>query len=95
MHDLASFRARYPEFNQVLDPTVNACLAEAEEDTDETVFLAKTDQAHGALTAHLLQSNPRGRDTRLKADAKQSAESVYLTERRRLETLCCAGRGAL
>ena len=94
MLDITAFRARYPEFSSVLDPTVQAALDEAEEETDATVFGSKTDAAHGTLAAHKLQSNPRGRETRLKPQGGSDATSTYLKERRRLETLCCAGRGA-
>jgi hypothetical protein len=95
MLDLAAFRVRYPEFAQSLDATVQAALDDAEAETDAEVFGTKTNQAHGALAAHKLQSSPRGRETRLKPQPGSDSTSVYLKERRRLETLCCAGRGAL
>lgn len=80
--DRAAFRARGPEFRGATDARVDAALAAATRQTDTTIFGASADDAIFFLAAHILVSSPTGTEARLKGEG---FESVYLSERRRLE----------
>lgn len=61
--DLASFRARFPEFTPVDDALVEAKLADAADEIDERVWGGLAEKGHGWLAAHLLTSSSYGRET--------------------------------
>ncbi len=84
------FLEQWPEFQAVADSDpgiIAAKLAVAAALTDPDVFGDPdvTNQAHGLLTAHLLQADPSGREARIKDDPEHT--SVYLSARRALEAL--------
>jgi hypothetical protein len=64
--DLATFRTRYPEFDDVPDPTAQLQLDDAEADTSANFFEDMHARAIQALTAHRLaigfdeDGNPTG-----------------------------------
>lgn len=62
LHDLASFRAAFPESAQIPDALVEAKLAEAAEEIDETIWGDSARQGHGYLAAHLLSTSGHGRE---------------------------------
>ena len=82
MINLATFRARFPEFSKTTDAQVSAALDQSQATTDAVVFGALTDAAHGYMAAHLLCAWPGGKDTRIKGEA---FVTTYLAERQRLE----------
>lgn len=91
MITLSAFRARYPEFDQIGDSLVTSALTEAEAQTDAEVFGTNVNAAHATLAAHVLVSNPNGREARLNTSKLGGdGETVYLAERRRLERLHCS-----
>ena len=69
MMSLAAFRARFPEFRTATDDFLQVGLNETALEVDESVFGAKTDTAHGFLTAHRLLNHPYGRSQRLESGA--------------------------
>lgn len=76
-HTLASFRARFPEFDPTPDTLVQAALDAAADEIDATVWGAKAGEGHGLLAAHKLALSPFGQDMRLGAFGANRASSVY------------------
>jgi hypothetical protein len=75
--DASAFLDRYPEFNGEDNTTlVDACLAEVEAELDVSVYGARFDEAHGALTAHRLWSSAFG--VSLRQDGAGGGKSKYL-----------------
>lgn len=52
--DLATFRARYPEFAGIADPNVQLAIDDAEQDTSASFFDTMHARAISALAAHRL-----------------------------------------
>jgi hypothetical protein len=75
--DLATFKIRYPEFQQTDDGLVETVLAEAAGELDATVWGAKHELGTGLLAAHKLSCSPHGKEARL---AKDTHETVYWRE---------------
>lgn len=63
--DLAAFRTRYPEFGNVPDALIEAVLAEALLELNETIFGDMLSTAQGFLAAHKLAVSPYGVGTKL------------------------------
>lgn len=82
--NLATFRERYPEFEQTPDALVQAKLDAAERSTNSTVWGELAEDGHGLLAAMLLAHSPYGRDARL---VDEEGESVYSKEYNRLARL--------
>lgn len=87
MMDLATFRAAFPAFAKTSGPTVQAKLDMAEARIGP-LFAGLEDQAHGYLTAHLLASEPMGKDMRLVDEATANG---YELEYLRLQRLAAGG----
>lgn len=77
---LPEFLNRYPEFEDPDDTSLaSACLAEAAAEIDSTVYGARFDEAHGALTAHKLWTSAFG--VTLRQDGSGApGESKYLQQ---------------
>ena len=73
--DLAGFRARRPEFQNIADETIEAGLADALNRLSVEVFGDRFNEAHMWLTAHLLASAPWGFAARLQGT--QTGATVY------------------
>ena len=89
MLTLAQFYTRHPEFatesgNATADAYAQAALDAAAKRTDAEVFEDDTDEAHGLLAAHMLVARPQGKAARVRGEGFQT---LYLTERQRLEAL--------
>ena len=78
---LTTFRARYPEFDPstpdaALDALIQACINDAEEMVDRSLYGTKADMAVKAYAAHLVATNPLGEYARLVSD---DGRTTYLT----------------
>jgi hypothetical protein len=65
MHTVDTFLTRHPAFADVDLALISACLDAAAEEVDAEVFGARTNEAHGLLTAHKLAMDPMGLNARL------------------------------
>ena len=87
MITLANFRIKYPEFRAASDTLVNVMLTDAALRIDPDVYLTKTDQAHGLLTAHLLMCSPFGASmAKSDEDPKKPTYLKLFTDIRREQT---------
>lgn len=66
--DVASFRARFPEFRNAPDALVNDAIVRAEISCLADRWGELQDEGVGALAAHLLALSPYGQHARLSAD---------------------------
>lgn len=71
----AEFRCKFPEFEFIGDPQVNANLDSTRNRVDPSVMGSKTNEAHGLLTAHMLAASPAGQQARL---SSERGETTYL-----------------
>lgn len=81
--DLTAFRLRFPEFQNVDGPQVQAFLDDAATRINAGVFGDSYDAAHGYLTAHMLSSSPLLNTAKLERSTgnnKDSAATTYLLE---------------
>jgi hypothetical protein len=90
MLTIEQFRALMPEFDAVEDAIVQNALTAAANRTDTEVFAEHENEAHRYLAAHILCSDPSGREARIKNNPADPFGTVYLASRKELETLCCA-----
>lgn len=74
MLDLAQFRVRFPEFDKVNDPMVNAALTRAALDINVEIWGTKQDTGHGLRAAHLLAISPMGQMARM---SSKEGDSTY------------------
>lgn len=79
--DVASFKARFPEFVNAGDALIAAVITEAELEVPAKVWRAKTDAGVLWLAAHKLATSPSGEAARL-----ANGSSMYLAEFDRLRT---------
>jgi hypothetical protein len=87
----ATLVARYPEFGAAVSDypdMVDACIAQATEMVDATVYSTKADHAIKALAAHLIAINPMGEMARLD---KKGTKTVYLLQYEQLRKMPGAG----
>jgi hypothetical protein len=85
--DVATFKARWREFDATDDATLGSALAEAARRCDPRLFGVRTDDAVGLMAAHLLSISPFGTQARLDSD---EADTTY---RREWLTLARAAAG--
>jgi len=83
----ATFKAAFPEFSQLGDPVVDAKLAQAARQMDETVWGAKYDDGQGQKAAHLLALSPEAQEAGLRMGSGANQRTVYQAEFERLEQL--------
>jgi hypothetical protein len=65
--DVATFRVRYPVFQNVAPQMVAAVIAEATLEVDPSVWRTMTETGIGLLAAHKLAIDPQGNNVRLVA----------------------------
>lgn len=93
--DLASFKIRRPEFRNIPDDAIQACLNDAAVRTDASLFGNTYDEAHMWLAADILVSSPFGQQARLVPEG-ENKKSIYATKRKELEDISCGfGGGTL
>jgi hypothetical protein len=80
--NLATFRARFPEFADADDALVQEKLDEAARRTPAGEWTTVENDAHAYLAAHLLALSPFGRDARL---SEKDGSSTYGTVRETME----------
>ena len=85
---LTVFRARFPEFQSLPDPTAQDAINRGAAQSDSIVFGDLTDEATGYLAAHFLALSPYGQQSRL-SNATES--TTYMLHWRRLATKKAAG----
>ena len=75
---LSTFRVRFPEFDAVQDPLVQAALDEADLSIDRDEWKTKADAGQMYLAAHKLALSPYGQQARLVAkDGSSTYEAHY------------------
>jgi hypothetical protein len=75
--DLTAFRLRFPEFQNVDGPQIQAFLDDAATRINAGVFGDSYDAAHGYLTAHMISVSPFMQTAKLQED---DALTTYLKE---------------
>lgn len=88
--DPAAFKVLRPEFAGAKDARITAALTSAANQTDETIFGDDAEDAQVLLACHILAMGPSGREAKFR---DITSDTVYSVERRRLETIHCAGYG--
>ena len=91
MLDLAAFRARHPEFQNVAGALLQTKLDDAWKRISPAVFGNRVDEAHGWMAAHLAASAPWGYQARLQGTTDGS--TVYSAAFDALVRECGAGFG--
>lgn len=70
--DIPTFKARFPEFSRLPDPTIKDAIARGTARTNSTVMGDQTDEAIGYMAAHLLALSPYGQQARLSEPGKMT-----------------------
>jgi hypothetical protein len=83
-----SFRARFPEFNNIEDFAIAEIVAEAERRTDESVWQELREDGVKYLAAHLAATSPFSAELKL---VDKGGDTRYGIERRRLEVIVSSG----
>lgn len=91
MLDLAAFRVKHPEFQNVDGTLLQGKLDDAWKRLSPAVFGDRVNEAHGWLTAHLAASAPWGYQARLQGTTDGS--TVYSAAFDLLVQECAAGFG--
>ena len=92
MADLAGFRARFPEFQNVPDSAVSGHLAGAMVEIDLTMWGLKADEGTYYLTAHKLVLSPWGQGARTAKDGVYvKGQTLYWQEYVRLMRMVATG----
>ncbi|HYQ47160.1 MAG TPA: hypothetical protein VER11_34555 [Polyangiaceae bacterium] len=81
-----AFLTLYSQFSTLDPDIVEAQLAETLLGLDATVYGARLDAAHGALTAHELWVSPAGMP--LRGESDQAGTSDFLTKFQRIRREC-------
>lgn len=84
----ANFLVRFPEFTDTATAILDAALAEAVDQVNQTVWGSRWDAGVGYYAAHLLAISPRGETMRL-SDAKTM--DTYELHFKRLQSMVTVG----
>ena len=90
--DVATFKARRPEFNPTPIDVVQVALDEAARECDPRLFGDRIDDAVGLLTAHKLSASPFGQQARLESD---DTKTTYWVEYERIAQQAGGGPWAI
>lgn len=82
------FRARFPEFANLPDATIQDAIDRGAAQADATVFGTLVDEATGYLAAHFLALSPFGQQARLTA---VDGKTTYMTHYMRLQVMKTGG----
>ncbi len=85
---ITTFRARFPEFQSLPDPTIQDAINRGAAQSDSVIFGDLVDESTGYLAAHFLALSPYGQQARL-TGANES--TTYYLHWRRLATKKAAG----
>lgn len=78
LHTATTFRASFPEFTSAQTAYIEAKLAEAARQIDQTLWGDKAIDGHGYLSAHLMALSPFGNTAKLvNADGSTTYDGHY------------------
>lgn len=90
---VGAFLTRFPEFTKAPTATIEACIAEAEQEIEVGICSAvRRDNLVKYLTAHLIASNPKGEFAKLD---KTTGDTMYSARYKELKSGIPAGFRAL
>jgi hypothetical protein len=89
---LSEFRVMFPEFQSVVDATINAALTDAADRVSKGVYKNQLGRAHGLMAADILVSSPWGASARLNAKTADG-KTTYSAQLDKIRSERCAFYG--
>lgn len=86
--DTLTFKARFPEFGRLPDPTIQDAINRGVAQTNANVMGTMTDESIGYLAAHFLALSPYGQQARMVA---KDGSTTYYQHWIRIATFKSAG----